>query len=335
MSRKQQSASSSSLAQDIIGGGSSGTVRFVDGSWFHKGPRNGRAEFQQGPRIPGAVYFDLDDISCSTTLFPQWNPHHLSHMQPPPQLFAAYMDHAGHKSITNEDVVIVYGQAGCAFLPRVWFTFRHVMGHERVYLMQASLQEWMEHGGPIEENHNNDSNNGGKPHMVWAKDLDWSAPTRYQVSNYYQLRHAAEHSKNQPPLIVDRHDVQAMVTKCTTRILDPRGSSFVQHGHMPGAIHVPYTSLSEPDNPNRLLSVSALREVLRDVVVQNPPPETIVLSCGSGVSVCNLYLALEECGYTDRVNTVVYDGSWEEWRKYEDLPKILPTPVKSAPPPLS
>jgi 3-mercaptopyruvate sulfurtransferase SseA len=75
-------------------------VKFIDGSWYLKG-RNGRDEFQEGPRIEGANFFDIDDIST---------PSHLPHMMPPKQLFAAAMDAMG---ITNQDHIIVYGAKDC------------------------------------------------------------------------------------------------------------------------------------------------------------------------------------------------------------------------------
>lgn len=298
------------------------TVKFMDGSWFHKGKRNGRSEFATGPRIPGSVYFDLDDISCKPDLFPDQNPARLSQMQPPPQLIAAYMDACG---ISNSDRLIVYGQAGCSFLPRLWFTLRRVMGHERVHLMQGSLQDWIALGGPVDlEPLTNTKDDSALP--VWAKDLDLSRPTRYQVENY-----------SADSLIVDLQEMKTIVMasndnndsetrrKKDTLILDTRGSSFA-YGHMPGAVHIPYSSLSEPDNPNRLKPVEELRQILQDAITTAEEnldnKKRVVLSCGSGVSVCNLYLAMEECGYTTET-TAVYDGSWEEWRMHSDLPKVV------------
>ena len=58
-------------------------VVFVDASWFHKGDRNPREEFEQGPRIKHARYFDIDDVSLSNKLFPGSNPNNLPHMMPP------------------------------------------------------------------------------------------------------------------------------------------------------------------------------------------------------------------------------------------------------------
>ena len=45
---------------------------FVDGSWYMPNTRDGREEFQLGPRITGARYFDIDDVwlVAHDTLFP-------------------------------------------------------------------------------------------------------------------------------------------------------------------------------------------------------------------------------------------------------------------------
>jgi thiosulfate/3-mercaptopyruvate sulfurtransferase len=85
---------------DAISLHSSPNVKFVDGSWFLMG-RNGRQEYQDGPRIVGASYFDIDDISAESNL---------PHMMPPKELFAAAMEAMG---ISNEDHIIVYGTQDC------------------------------------------------------------------------------------------------------------------------------------------------------------------------------------------------------------------------------
>ena len=35
---------------------------FIDGSWYMPNTRDGRKEYQLGPRITGARYFDIDDV---------------------------------------------------------------------------------------------------------------------------------------------------------------------------------------------------------------------------------------------------------------------------------
>ena len=80
-------------------------VQFVDGSWFLK-DRNGRQEFEKGPRIPGAQYFDIDQVASTGEL----NPKGLPHMMPPAELFASAMDAMG---IVPDDHLIVYATKGC------------------------------------------------------------------------------------------------------------------------------------------------------------------------------------------------------------------------------
>lgn len=85
---------------------SDSNVKFVDGSWFLK-DRSGREEYEAGPRIRGAVYFDIDDVASKG---PVENPRSIKHMMPPPALFAAAMD---EMQISNDNHLIVYGTDGC------------------------------------------------------------------------------------------------------------------------------------------------------------------------------------------------------------------------------
>lgn len=80
-------------------------VVFIDGSWFLK-DRNGRQEFEAGPRIPGAKFFDIDDIAAKGEL----NKKGLPHMMPPMKLFEAAMD---AMDISDDDHLILYSSKGC------------------------------------------------------------------------------------------------------------------------------------------------------------------------------------------------------------------------------
>lgn len=64
-------------AHEINGG--KGTV-FVDGSWHLSPDRNGREEYEVGPRITGAKFFDIDDVAAKGS---ELNPKGLPHMMPP------------------------------------------------------------------------------------------------------------------------------------------------------------------------------------------------------------------------------------------------------------
>jgi thiosulfate/3-mercaptopyruvate sulfurtransferase len=318
-------------------------VRFVDGSWYHKGSRNGRVDFDNGPRIPGSVYFDLDDISCSPALFPEANPRHLSHMQPPRHLMAAYMDACG---IRATDHVVVYGASpDCAFLPRVWFTFRHVLGHERTSLMQGSLEDWMAIGGPVDTATLQTA-------TLWARELDLTRTPSYPITSpsLTTMVRVIDADTMKAHVMAKQQQANMGNLSSSLVIVDTRGSSF-KYGHMPGAVHVPYSSLyggGSDQPPIRMLTsldrVQALLDeagIVRPSIQHDadglsptqpaPPAQRVVITCGSGVSVCSLVLALEECGHLhDGASSVavdVYDGSWEEWDRLDNVPKSVSVPL--------
>jgi len=202
--------------------------------------------------------------------------------------------------IGNSDRVIVYARRGSIFTPRTWFLFR-TMGHENVQLMQGSLEDWVDAGGPIDED---------STVVLSANDVDVTQPTTYKARD--------------PVNVVDMKYMLDIVEKGEDAaiIVDPRGSSFAKKGHIPGAIHLPYSSLVDPDNQLKLKSPANLKKEFQKVGIDIHSDIPVVCSCGSGVSVCHIYLALEELGRKGQ--TLIYDGSWNEWSKNPDAPKVFP-----------
>ena len=95
-------------------------VRVVDGSWHM--PALGRdpaAEFDAA-HIPGAVFFDIDDIADET------NP--LPHMLPSPEKFSSRVRKLG---LGDGVKIVAYDATGMGSAARVWWTFR-VFGHHDV-----------------------------------------------------------------------------------------------------------------------------------------------------------------------------------------------------------
>jgi len=278
-------------------------VVFVDGSWYHKDQNGGtgRTSFETGPRLPKARYLDMDDICCHSDLFPTRNPKGLPHMLPPPDLFSKVMDAF---TISNHDHIIVYGRnKDVIFTPRTWFLFR-TMGHESVHLMQGSLEDWKQAGGPVDTD----------PVIVPnARDI-W-----FQSSSTTTRSYQAKTPSN----VVNMQDVLKSLNTNDAIIVDPRGSSFKLQGHIPGAIHIPYSEFVEPDHTLKLKSKQNLQQLFEQAGIDVTTEKTIIATCGSGVSVCHVALALEECG-RDFQETKIYDGSWAEWGDDPSTPKILP-----------
>ena len=67
------------IAAHEINSGNKNTI-FIDGSWHLTPDRDGRDEYESGPRISGSKFFDIDDVASKGS---RLNPKGLPHMMPP------------------------------------------------------------------------------------------------------------------------------------------------------------------------------------------------------------------------------------------------------------
>jgi len=287
-------------------------IVFIDASWWHKGDWNGRKMFEDGPRIKGSYYIDIDDISSKFDLYPTLNPKNLPHMMPPSDLFAAFMD---EYNISNQDHIIIYGRETVLFTPRTWFMFKS-FGHDpaRIHLMQGSLEEWIAVGGAIER------------HCITvpkAEDIILNCQrSNAQTLNYIASKYASYVCSMEDVLNTIDDETHKNKEDSNYMIIDSRGSSFVK-GCIPNSCHVPYSKLMDPNNTLKLKSKNNLNQVFMEAGVNPCTDKMIICSCGSGVSACTVFLALEQCGRNMKDQpTFVYDGSWSEWGNESNVPKV-------------
>lgn len=247
----------------------------LDTSWYLPNTgRVGREEYRAG-HIPGAVYFDLDLASDPDSPLP--------HMLPTEEKFAAYVGGLGVDS--GSDVVVYDSSGNNLSAARAWWMFR-VYGHESVYLLDGGLKKWRAEGRAVE------SGQVVRSPASFSVKLDRS-----------QLRDRA-----QVHLALSSGSAQVIDARSTGRYsaaeAEPRAG--LSSGHMPGAISLPYTELAHPDGT--ALSTDELRNRFAAAGVQWDRP--VIATCGSGVTACNLLLALHRLGHSD---ASLYDGSWTEW----------------------
>ncbi|MBI1408023.1 MAG: 3-mercaptopyruvate sulfurtransferase [Caulobacter sp.] len=254
-------------------------VRIIDASWFLPGEsRDPRAEFAVA-HIPGAVFFDIDDIVDDSTDLP--------HMLPSPVKFASRVRKIG---LGDGVRLVIYDSQGLFSAARVWWTFR-AMGHEDVAVLDGGLPKWIAEGRPIED---------GVP-----PPRERHFTTRYNndlVRDLAQVRRALASGREQ---LVDARPA----ARFTGEAPEPRPG--VRGGHMPGARNVPSSSVLAPDGTMK--SAEQLRAVFEAAGVSLDRP--IVTTCGSGITAGILALALARLG---RDRTAVYDGSWAEWGGRDD-----------------
>ncbi len=86
-------------------------------------------------------------------------------------------------------------------------------------------------------------------------------------------------------------------------------------GHIPGSINIPYASLTSKSQ-HTLLANQQLLALFEEAGINLS--QSIITSCGSGVSAAVLALALYQIGVPE---VPIYDGSWAEWGRQADTPK--------------
>ena len=259
-------------------------VKVVDASWYLPGdPRNPKADYLEA-RIPGAVFFDIDEISDRASSLP--------HMVPTPEDFARQV---GDLGLGTEDIIVVYDAVGLFSAPRVWWSFR-LFGHGKVFVLDGGLRRWLEEERPVEH--------GPPPQPEPAHFA--AIPRPELVRHLTQVRDA-----------LDRRSEQVVDFRPAARFRGeaPEPRPGVRAGHMPGAVSLPVVALASPDG--RLLSETDLRSAFVDAGVDLERP--IVTSCGSGVAASVAALALARLG---RWDAAVYDGSWSEWGLHPDTPVV-------------
>jgi thiosulfate/3-mercaptopyruvate sulfurtransferase len=88
---------------------------------------------------------------------------------------------------------------------------------------------------------------------------------------------------------------------------EPEPRPGVRPGHIPGSRNLHYAQVVA-DGGQGLKSEAELKRLFADVGTDQV--DTVITTCGSGISACILALALHEIG---RSPISVYDGSWAEW----------------------
>ena len=253
----------------------------VDGSWYLPAmKRDGRAEYVAS-HIPGAVYFDIDDVKDLNSTLP--------HMLPPPEVFALHMARLG---ISDGQRIVVYDGAGLVSAPRVWLTFR-IFGAKEVSILEGGFPAWKAKSLPVESG--NTVRAPGRFTPRFAADA---------VANMQRVSDALKQGTAQ---VIDARPAGRF------RGEDPEPRAGVASGHIPGSINVPSSAVVAD---GKLASPEQIKKVFEDAGYD--PDRPVIASCGSGVSAAVLWLALEAIG---KQPEALYDGSWSEWGTNPDMPK--------------
>jgi thiosulfate/3-mercaptopyruvate sulfurtransferase len=259
-------------------------IRIVDGSFYLPAQkRNPRAEYDS-QHIPGAVFFDIDEIADTTSSLP--------HMLPSPEKFSARVRKLG---LGDGNKLVIYDTTPMTGAARVWWMFR-AMGHKDVAILDGGLPKWMAEGRPVTDD----------PPL--PRNRHFTA--RLDNTLVRSLDDVKELIQSKREQIVDAR----AAARFRGEAPEPRAG--LRSGHMPGAFNLPYNDLIDPKTGTMLPSEQIADRIAGSGI---DPTKKVTASCGSGVTACVVALGLYLIGAP---HAAVYDGSWTEWGGRDDTPIV-------------
>ncbi len=256
-------------------------LRVLDASWYLPDMgRDAQAEYAAG-HIPGARFFDIDEIADLRSGLP--------HTVPTVEKF---MSRTRAMGVGDGHRIVVYDGMGIFSAARVWWMFR-LMGQMDIAVLDGGLPKWRAEGRKV---------TSAAPtirdrHMVVSKQLS-------MIRDVTQVARAAK---------LGDHTIIDARPAVRFRGEAPEPREGLRAGHIPGSRNVPFATLLNADGTMK--DADGLRAVFAGAGVDLDKPA--IATCGSGVTAGMIALALERIGKHD---TSVYDGSWAEWGMYPDLP---------------
>lgn len=257
-------------------------VRVVDASWYLPAENRNPLEEYTEAHIPGAVFFDIDEIADTDDPLP--------HMVPSPEKFASRVRRLG---LGDGNRIVVYDGAGCVSAARAWWMFR-LFGAQDVALLDGGLPKWKAEGRPLD----------GLPTM--PRERHFTARM-----NATMLRDVDQMKAN---VGTGREQVVDARSAGRFRGNDPEPRQGLRGGRIPGSYNVPYPELLDPETKT-FKPAEEIHAAFEAAGIDMKRP--VVTTCGSGVTACILALGLHLIGHRQ---VAVYDGSWTEWGGRDDTP---------------
>lgn len=228
--------------------------------------------------IPNAILIPTEEI-----LSGELREHGGRNPLPDINEFAQNMNNFG---VDDESTVIVYDEGNLSIAGRLWWMLRYI-GFREVYVLLGGFKAWK------------------------SKDYPLSA-------DMPKIRKGKELTVNlQSNMIADINDVKKIIMNDAHVLIDSRTPDRYRGenepvdkiaGHIPGAINMPWTELSEFYRDD--IDETEIKEHYKDI----KDYDKVAVYCGSGVTATVNILFMEEVGLLPQL----YVGSYSDWISYPD-----------------
>jgi len=241
----------------------------------------GEGEYTKA-HLPGARFVHIDrELSAPKT------GSNGRHPLPTPEAAAAIFARLG---IDESKQVVAYDQGNGMYAARLWWMLRW-LGHDAVAVLDGGYAKWVKEGRPI------------------TAEVPKTQPASFGIRRVTPT--------------VNASGVRASVHRHTLFLIDARSPERFRGevepfgpvaGHIPGAHNRPFPQNLEADGT---FKHPAFLRAEFTALLDGASHDTVVHSCGSGVSACHNILAMELAGMP---GTRLYPGSWSEWSADPSLP---------------
>ncbi len=230
--------------------------------------------------LDGALYVDLNTQLSEIKEDPANGGRH---PLPTVEKFSETLTNLG---ISKDSHLIIYDDSnGANAAARFWWMLKSV-GHEKVQVLNGSIQEAEKIGFPVNSKIN-------IPNRTETYIIEkWELP----LSDIFEVEKVSHDKKY---ILIDVRASERF--KGEIELIDSIA------GHIPGAVNIPYASNLNEDG--LFLPPAELKKKYKKIFDETQK-ENIIVYCGSGVTACHTLLAIDYAGLEI---PKLYVGSWSEW----------------------
>ena len=235
----------------------------------------------QKKHIKNAHYVDLEvDLSQKISSF--------SGRHPLPNIknFSKFLNNF---NITDNSQIIIYDDNNGSMSARMWWMLK-LVGLKNCAVLDGGFKIWLKNKYPVDN-------------IIPTKEKLRNRVYSYRTEYIITTDELREKIKSQSICIIDARDKERFLG--TEEPIDKKA------GHIPGAFNMPFKNNLKSDG--KFKSKSEIKNNFSKFFDGNS--KQIINMCGSGVTACHNVLAMEYCGYEERV---LYVGSWSAWSSHEE-----------------